>query len=87
MSLCSNLGLLFLFKYFNFFNESFRVIFNNNFNIFYNIPSFKLLLPIGISFYTFQTLSYSIDVYRGDKKAGRTSHYRTSMVQHLILIT
>ncbi len=66
MSLCSNLGLLFAFKYFNFFNDSFRAVFNH-FNIFYGIPHFKALLPVGISFYTFQTLSYSIDVYRGQK--------------------
>ena len=67
ISLCSNLGLLFAFKYFNFFNESARTIFNS-LNIFYNVPYFDVLLPVGISFYTFQTLSYSIDVYRGDKK-------------------
>lgn len=67
LSLCSNLGLLFAFKYFNFFNDSARAVFNY-FNIFYNVPSFKLLLPVGISFYTFQTLSYTIDVYGGRQK-------------------
>ena len=67
LSLLVNLGLLFSFKYFNFFNDSLRAMFEH-FNIFYNIPAFKLLLPIGISFYTFQTLSYSIDVYRGHKE-------------------
>lgn len=64
VSLSSNLGILFLFKYFNFLNASARAVFNH-FNIFYNVPMFELLLPVGISFYTFQTLSYSIDVYRG----------------------
>ena len=68
LSLVSNLGLLFSFKYFNFFNTSLQPIFDN-FNIFYNSPSFNLLLPVGISFYTFQTLSYSIDVFRGERKA------------------
>src|SRR3989338_2077528 len=68
LSLVSNFCILFAFKYFNFFNESARHIFNH-FNILYNIPAFKVLLPIGISFYTFQTLSYSIDVYRGHQKA------------------
>lgn len=68
ISLCSNLGLLFLFKYFNFFNDSARMVLNH-FNIFYGVPAFKMLLPIGISFYTFQTLSYSIDVFRGNQKA------------------
>ena len=67
LSLLSNLGILFGFKYFNFFNDSLRTIFNQ-FNIFYNVPAFEVLLPVGISFYTFQTLSYSIDVYRGQKK-------------------
>jgi D-alanyl-lipoteichoic acid acyltransferase DltB (MBOAT superfamily) len=67
ISLVTNLGLLFSFKYFNFFNESFRTAFNH-FNIFYNVPAFNVLLPVGISFYTFQTLSYSIDVFRGKKE-------------------
>ena len=66
LSLATNLGLLFAFKYFNFFNDSLRQTFNH-FNIFYNVPTFDVLLPVGISFYTFQTLSYSIDVYRGRK--------------------
>ncbi len=64
LSIFVNLGLLFSFKYFNFINESLRDVFNN-FNIFYDVPTFKVLLPVGISFYTFQTLSYTIDVYRG----------------------
>ena len=63
LSLLVNLGLLFGFKYFNFFNDSVRTIFDQ-FNVFYNVPTFKVLLPVGISFYTFQTLSYTIDVYR-----------------------
>ena len=70
ISLFSNLGLLFLFKYYNFFSDNLQNAFNV-FNIFYDLPSFKMLLPVGISFYTFQTLSYSIDVYRGKKKAER----------------
>jgi len=67
LSLLSNLGLLFAFKYFNFFSGSVYGI-ANHFNIFYHSPTFKLLLPVGISFYTFQTLSYTIDVYRGKQK-------------------
>lgn len=67
LSLLSNLGILFVFKYFNFFNESLAQLFMN-FNINWGIPNFKLLLPVGISFYTFQALSYSIDVYRGKIK-------------------
>ncbi|MBD3386585.1 MBOAT family protein [candidate division KSB1 bacterium] len=69
-SLCSNLGLLFLFKYYTFFSQSVLTMFNQ-FNIFVDFPAFDFLLPVGISFYTFQTLSYTIDVYRGKKKAER----------------
>lgn len=67
-SLTSNLGMLFTFKYLNFFSTSFQEVFNT-FNIGYHFPTYNLLLPAGISFYTFQTLSYTIDVYRGQKKA------------------
>lgn len=64
ISLVSNLGILFAFKYFNFVNDSLRVVFSQ-FNSAYNVPLFEVLLPVGISFYTFQALGYSIDVYRG----------------------
>ena len=70
LSLVMNLGLLFGFKYFNFLNDSFRVAFDH-FNIFYGIPAFDVLLPVGISFYTFQTLSYTIDIYRGRSEPER----------------
>lgn len=72
LSLIINLGLLIVFKYFNFLNDSIRVLFIR-FNLPYNVPGFNLLLPIGISFYTFQTLSYSIDVYRGSMEPEK--HY------------
>lgn len=68
LSMSTNLGTLFLFKYFNFLNASTRALFEH-FNIFYNVPMFELLLPVGISFYTFQTMSYVIDVYRGEQPA------------------
>ncbi len=67
LSLSTNLGLLFFFKYFNFLGESVNQIFDQ-FNIFYNVPYFNILLPVGISFYTFQTLSYTLDVYYGKLK-------------------
>ena len=70
VSIISNLGLLFSFKYFNFFNESLRTLLNS-WNIMYNVPAFHALLPVGISFYTFQTMSYSIDVYRGEQQPER----------------
>ncbi len=60
-SVIINLGLLGFFKYTGFIGNTLNVILP-----FLNIPVLKLPLPIGISFYTFQTMSYSIDVYRGD---------------------
>ena len=62
-SLTTNLGLLFFFKYFNFFGETVNYFFER-FNIFAEVPAYSFLLPVGISFYTFQTLSYTIDIYR-----------------------
>lgn len=62
ISIATSLGLLFLFKYFNFFNESLRALFNQV-SIGYMMPNLELLLPVGISFYTFQTISYTLDVY------------------------
>ena len=55
-----NIGLLFVFKYLSFLTETFRKAMNLQ-----NMPVFKIALPIGISFFTFQILSYIIDVYRG----------------------
>ena len=52
ISIFSNLGILFGFKYFNFFSENIQTLFNQ-YNIFYDIPFFNVLLPVGISFYTF----------------------------------
>lgn len=70
LSLAANLGILFAFKYANFFNESIRAVLQQ-FNIFYGFPGFDWLLPVGISFYTFQSMSYTIDVYRGEKEPER----------------
>ncbi len=64
LSLFTNLGLLFTFKYFNFFSDSLNSVFSI-LGLSMHIPYIHVLLPVGISFYTFQTLSYSIDVYRG----------------------
>lgn len=58
------LGTLFLFKYFNFFMVSLERV-RRVLSIPLHPVTLKLLLPVGISFYTFQTLSYVIDVYRG----------------------
>lgn len=64
-TLVMSLGVLFIFKYLEFFFDSIQVILSQ-FSIPLNTVTFNLLLPVGISFYTFQTLSYVIDVYRGD---------------------
>ena len=68
ISIFSNIGILFGFKYFNFFSENIQTLFNN-YNVFYEMPLFNVLLPVGISFYTFQTLSYTIDVYNNKTPA------------------
>ena len=67
ISLIVNLGILGFFKYANFLIEtSNSLISHAGYN--YQIQFFEILLPVGISFYTFQSLSYTIDVYRGDLK-------------------
>jgi alginate O-acetyltransferase complex protein AlgI len=63
LSIVLNLGFLGFFKYYNFFVESFVSAFSF-FGTEINANSLNIILPVGISFYTFQTLSYSIDVYR-----------------------
>ncbi len=62
LSISINLGFLGLFKYYNFFQESFAG-FLSNFGIKTNFWSLKVILPVGISFYTFHGLSYVIDIY------------------------
>lgn len=60
-----NLGILFYFKYTNFFLGTLTAIFAT-FHIHLTIPTYDILLPVGISFYTFQALSYTMDVYRDE---------------------
>jgi len=64
VSLIVNLGLLGVFKYYDFFGES-AVALGTWLGVPLSYTALNLVLPVGISFYTFQTLSYSIDVYRG----------------------
>jgi D-alanyl-lipoteichoic acid acyltransferase DltB (MBOAT superfamily) len=59
-----NLGILSFFKYFNFFVDSLAQLFDLV-GFKQDLPVLSIILPVGISFYTFQTLSYTIDVYRG----------------------
>jgi len=58
-----NIGILGTFKYFNFFTENFAALFKS-LGMSMDMPTVKLILPVGISFYTFQALSYTIDVYQ-----------------------
>jgi alginate O-acetyltransferase complex protein AlgI len=78
VTLGANLGLLFFFKYYNFFSDSLGAIADRSgWSI--DLPHSEFLLPIGISFYTFQTMSYTIDVYRGvippERHLGRFALY------------
>jgi alginate O-acetyltransferase complex protein AlgI len=67
LSIVGNIGILGFFKYFNFFIDS-AASFINLLGFQANPTSLQIILPVGISFYTFQTLSYSIDIYRREIK-------------------
>lgn len=64
VGVAANVAPLFLFKYFNFFNDSARAV-ATALQLPYAVPTLHLILPVGISFFTFQTMSYTIDLYRG----------------------
>ncbi|MDA7880837.1 MBOAT family protein [Akkermansiaceae bacterium] len=74
VSLLSNLGLLGFFKYYGFLAAETNWLLDA-IGLSERVPIFQILLPVGISFYTFQTMSYSIDVYRGSLKAERHLGY------------
>lgn len=78
LSIIANVGMLAGFKYFNFFTDSVNMLFSE-FNILHPLPLYHIILPVGISFYVFQSLSYTIDVYRGtktpEKHAGKFALY------------
>ena len=71
VSLVGNLGLLGFFKYSDFAIYQFNYL-GESFNLASDIPFLNLVLPVGISFYTFQTMSYTIDIYRGKLKPSQT---------------
>lgn len=68
MSLIANIGVLAIFKYYNFINGNITGL-CNLFRIHNSIPYLSIVLPIGLSFHTFQAMSYTIEVYRGKQKA------------------
>lgn len=70
ISLIANVGVLCIFKYYNFLNDSFTFLMHG-FALENPIPYLNILLPVGLSFHTFQAMSYTIEVYRGHQKAER----------------
>lgn len=70
LSLVINLGILFFYKYYGFAAENVTALMDS-LGIAIHVPEFRVLLPVGISFYIFQALGYSIDVARGDVQAER----------------
>lgn len=64
LSLVLNLGILFYFKYLVFFKDNLQSVLSSFGSSTLILPHLKILLPIGISFYTFETISYTVDVYR-----------------------
>jgi alginate O-acetyltransferase complex protein AlgI len=67
LSIINNLGLLCLFKYYNFFAIEFQHLLEN-LGLSVSISILNIVLPVGISFYTFHGMSYVIDIYRGERK-------------------
>jgi len=67
-SLIANIGVLAIFKYYNFLNENLSFLLHS-FGLNDPLPYLSILLPIGLSFHTFQAMSYTIEVYRGNQKA------------------
>ncbi len=71
ISLIGNIGLLGFFKYSDFAITQFNIL-GNYINLADEIPLLNIALPIGISFYTFQTITYSVDIYRGHLKPSKS---------------
>ncbi len=69
-SLVANIGVLAIFKYYNFLNDSFSFLMHG-FALDNPIPYLSIILPVGLSFHTFQAMSYTIEVYRGHQPAER----------------
>jgi alginate O-acetyltransferase complex protein AlgI len=70
MSLVANIGILAVFKYYNFINTNFTELLHL-FDVNNPVPYLHIVLPIGLSFHTFQAMSYTIEVYKGKFKAER----------------
>ena len=79
-SMASNLGILGFFKYFNFFADTFNGLLVS-FGLHPSLPLLNIILPIGISFYTFQSMGYTLDVYR--EKSKPCTHF---FIKHVLAI-
>jgi len=85
-SIFANIGTLIFFKYFNFFNANVSALLAV-FNIENPVSFLNIVLPIGLSFHTFQALSYTIEVYRGRYPAERHlvfTHYMLCFIRNLL---
>lgn len=80
LSMAGNLGMLGYFKYANFFLDN-VVALSEAIGLQANVPSLQVILPVGISFYTFQTMSYTIDIYRDELKP------RTNVLDYLVFVS
>lgn len=78
-SILSNVGLLAFYKYFNFLNENLQSVFKL-FGSDFTPYNLEIILPIGLSFHTFQSMAYTIEVYRGNQKAERHLGYFANYV-------
>lgn len=81
LSIIANVGILAFFKYYNFFNDNLTSLLGiaNQKN---PIPYLNIILPVGLSFHTFQAMSYTIEVYRGNQKAERHLGYYALYVMY-----
>ena len=80
VSIAFNLGLLCFFKYFNFFTDSMAVLLHS-FGLEPHLPVLRVILPVGLSFYTFQSMGYIIDIYRGRLEP------ETDFVQYAVFVS
>lgn len=71
ISILVNVGFLAIFKYYNFFTENVNELLRLLHIAYHPIPLLNIILPVGLSFHTFQAMSYTIEVYRGNQKAER----------------
>ena len=71
ISIVSNFGMLGFFKYFNFFVDNLHAVLEAA-GLHVGLPVLRVILPVGISFYTFQAMSYTVDVFRGELRARRS---------------